>query len=113
MIGRLSTIAIKLAVPIIAAVVIPNEDPFVKWAGKPGLSYKELLEDPEVNSRFLKFINVSAKQKLKTFELISKIRLVDVALPVENDLVTPTFKKKRPSLKRHFSQMFDVMYGES
>ena len=98
--------------PIIAAVVIPNEDAFVKWAEKPGLSYKELLEDAEVNSRFLKFINVSARQKLKTFELISKIRLVDIALTVENDLVTPTFKKKRPSLKRHFSQMFDTMYGE-
>ena len=101
--------------PRIAAVVIPDQERFEKWAaglGKDGRSFHELLEDPEVNSKFLALINTAAKQKLKGFELIAKIRLVDVVLTVENDLVTPTFKKKRPCLKRHFSQMFDVMYSE-
>ena len=99
----------------IAAVIIPDEDNLQKWAatiGKGGMSYSELLEDPVVNTKFITVVNAFAKTKLKSFELAAKIRLVDVALTVENDMVTPTFKKKRPCLKRHFSQMFDVMYSE-
>ena len=71
-----------------------------------------MLDDPVVNTKFISVVNAFAKSKLKPFELAARIRLVDVTLTVENDMVTPTFKKKRPCLKRHFSQMFDVMYSE-
>ena len=101
--------------PKIAAIIIPDEDNFLKWAatiGKGGIPYKELLDDPVVNTKFISVVNAFAKSKLKPFELAARIRLVDVTMTVENDMVTPTFKKKRPCLKRHFSQMFDVMYSE-
>ena len=101
--------------PKIAAVVIPDPDNFQKWVArfeKGGMDGEALLEDPEINSAFLTEINAFAKSKLKPFELIAKMRLTDTAMSIENDFLTPTFKKKRPGLKRHFSKSFEIMYSE-
>ena len=101
--------------PVIAAVMIPDEENLLKWAadkGKGKMTFKQLIEDPDVNSEILHEINTFVSRKLMKFELVAKLRLVDQQMSIENDLLTPTFKKKRPSLKRHFSQSFDIMYGE-
>ena len=101
--------------PKIVAVIIPDQELFVKWAasiGKGNLSFAELLTDEDTTSKFLRVINDHAKKMLNGFELLADIRLVDVTLTVENDLVTPTFKKKRPSLHHHFSSTFQAMYKQ-
>ena len=101
--------------PKIAAIIIPDQELILRWAasiGKGSLSYEDLLLDQDTGSKFLTEINNHAKLMLNGFELIADVRLVDVTLTVENDLVTPTFKKKRPSLHRHFKSTFQTIYKD-
>ena len=32
---------------------------------------------------------------------------------VENDLLTPTFKSKRPALRKHFAKVMEHLYAEA
>lgn len=43
---------------------------------------------------------------------VRAIKLCSELFSVENGLLTPTFKLKRPALKNHFMQDFVQMYAE-
>ena len=48
--------------------------------------------------------------KLKGFEMIRAVSISDEEFTVDNDLLTPTFKPKRPQLKKRFAAELDRMY---
>lgn len=49
---------------------------------------------------------------LKGFEIIKGVVLFQDGFSVENDLMTPSFKLKRPQLKARFEDAINKMYSE-
>ena len=57
-------------------------------------------------------MEATAKEaKLKGFEIAKTIHLESALFSVENDLLTPTFKSKRPQLQKKYQAVIDAMYG--
>lgn len=46
------------------------------------------------------------------FEMVRKIHLDAEQFTVEKNLITPTFKLKRPQLLQHYKANVDAMYGK-
>ena len=56
-------------------------------------------------------LKVQAKaDKLKGFEVVKKLLLDPEPFSVENELLTPTFKYKRPQLQKKYQADIDAMY---
>jgi long-chain acyl-CoA synthetase len=45
-------------------------------------------------------------QQLKGFEMIRAVHLESVPFDMERDLITPTYKKKRPQLLKYYQVLF-------
>jgi hypothetical protein len=56
---------------------------------------------------------IKKEAKLMSFEHVREIYLVEDEFTVEDGLVTPTFKLKRPQLKDRFQKQIDDMYAEN
>lgn len=75
------------------------------------LSYAELCKEPEVNALVLAAITkVGKKAELRGFEQAKAIYLESEPFAVENDLLTPTFKVKRPQAKKHYEAKINELY---
>lgn len=48
--------------------------------------------------------------KLKGFELVKGVHLEPALFSIEEDLLTPTFKFKRPQLQKKYQAVIDAMY---
>jgi long-chain acyl-CoA synthetase len=51
-------------------------------------------------------------KRLKGFEAIKGVHLVEEQFSIENDLMTPSMKLKRPQLQQRFQKDIDAMYKE-
>ena len=52
------------------------------------------------------------KERLKGFERIPAVVLTPEQFSTDNDLMTPSFKLKRPQLKKHFQKQLDEAYAQ-
>jgi long-chain acyl-CoA synthetase len=50
--------------------------------------------------------------KLKGFEMIRNVSFDPDGFTIENELMTPSMKLKRPQLKKKFEKVLDDMYAE-
>lgn len=48
--------------------------------------------------------------KLKGFEVVKAVLLEPALFSIEDDLLTPTFKFKRPQLQKKYQKAIDAMY---
>lgn len=48
---------------------------------------------------------------LKGFEIVKSVHLTSDTFTVENDLMTPSFKLKRPQLKKAYKETLATMYA--
>jgi long-chain acyl-CoA synthetase len=48
---------------------------------------------------------------LKGFEIVKSVHLTGTAFTDENNLMTPSFKLKRPQLKKAYQDQLDKMYS--
>merc|ERR1711959_870821 len=66
----------------------------------------------EPNAMLLSELKKTGKEaKMKGFEIVRAIHLDSVEFSVENDLLTPTFKLKRPQLLKHYQTEVDALYA--
>lgn len=97
----------------LVAIVIPKEAKVQEWAKhhhKSGM-FVELCKDDELKAAILASLTATAKEaKLKGFEIAKAIELDSEPFSVENDLLTPTFKSKRPQLQKKYQKHIDAMY---
>ncbi|EDK44592.1 conserved hypothetical protein [Lodderomyces elongisporus NRRL YB-4239] len=80
---------------------------------KIGMLPKEMLEkmnSVEAKTKFLNHLNSNVRQHLNGFELLHNIHIEINPLTVERDVVTPTFKLRRPIAQRFFADVFHKLY---
>jgi long-chain acyl-CoA synthetase len=97
----------------LVAVVNANKQALEQWAAQNGLSgdFNSLCEDPRSKVYILgELTKIAKEKKLKGFENIRGVHLDPVAFDVERDLLTPSYKKKRPQMLKYYKGEIDAMY---
>lgn len=98
----------------LVAIVVPDPETFPAWCGEKGIndSFKNLCKNGEVKKLVMKDMNDLGKQALlKSFELAKAIHLESEPWTVDMGLLTPTFKSKRPQLRKHYESEIAEMYN--
>ncbi|KAK3118963.1 hypothetical protein QOZ80_9BG0711490 [Eleusine coracana subsp. coracana] len=100
----------------LVAVVVPERQTLEEWAAannKPG-DFAELCNDVKARGYILDELNKAGKKLgLRGFEMLKAVHLEPVPFSIEKDLITPTFKLKRPQLLKYYKDHIDRMYKEA
>ncbi|MQL96029.1 hypothetical protein Taro_028700, partial [Colocasia esculenta] len=89
----------------LVAVVNPNKPALERWAEENGVNgdFGSLCENPQAKEFILGELTKIAKaKKLKGFEFVKAVHLDPLPFDMERDLLTPTYKKKRPQLLKYY-----------
>jgi long-chain acyl-CoA synthetase len=99
----------------ISALVVPNFGHIESWAESEGI---DLPEDPEAiceDERVVEYVQEEVdrvNEDFESHETIKKFRLVPLEFTEDNDLLTPTMKKKRRNILDYFEAKIEEMYAE-
>jgi long-chain acyl-CoA synthetase len=101
---------------VLVAVIVPDEDILKRWAKSAGITFDEtkvladLCSRPEVNKHILGELTKFGKANdLKGFECVKAIHLESEPFSAQNDLLSPTFKLKRPQAAKLYKPQIDSM----
>ncbi|KAJ6883501.1 hypothetical protein NC652_030666 [Populus alba x Populus x berolinensis] len=73
----------------------------------------QLCNDPRARAAVLADMDLVGKEALlRGFEFAKAVTLVPEPFTMENGLLTPTFKVKRPQAKEYFAKAISNMYAE-
>lgn len=100
----------------LVAVVVPERQALEDWAKNNNevVDFKALCENPKARKYILDELNsIGQKNQLKGFELLKAIHLEPNLFDIERDLITPTFKLKRPQLLKYYKDRVDQLYSEA
>ncbi|KAK9039953.1 hypothetical protein V6N11_015135 [Hibiscus sabdariffa] len=92
----------------LVAVVNPNNQALERWAAENGVSgdFESICKNPKAKEYILGEHTKTGKEKqLKGFEFIKAVHLDHAPFDMERDLLTPTFKKKRPQLLNYYQTL--------
>ncbi|RLV95898.1 Long-chain-fatty-acid--CoA ligase 2 [Spathaspora sp. JA1] len=81
--------------------------------GKIAMSPEEMLIELnkiDVRKKFLEHLNKNVRDKLSGYEILHNIHIEINPLTVERDVVTPTFKIRRPVASKFFAKVFHRLY---
>ncbi|KNE67637.1 hypothetical protein AMAG_12091 [Allomyces macrogynus ATCC 38327] len=103
--------------PALVGVIVPDEETFLPWAKaqgyEPSATMAELVQVPELKKKFLQLLVAHGKKyKLNGFEQVRAIYLEADPFTVENTLLTPTFKLRRPNAKEYYQVQINDMYAQ-
>jgi len=101
----------------LVGVAVPDFEVLQPWAKDKGHKDAdkpaELCKDPAIIKMILDDMNeVGKTNKIRSFESLAAVTLVAEPFSVQNDLLTPTFKIKRPQCKKAFQAQLDAMYKD-
>lgn len=100
----------------LVAVVCIDPDVFKAWALAQGFkpdNLEQLCKDPRARATVLADMDaVGREAQLRGFEFAKAVTLVLEPFTLENGLLTPTFKVKRPQAKAYFAKAIADMYAE-
>ncbi|CAM8926552.1 unnamed protein product [Rhodiola kirilowii] len=99
----------------LVAVAVPEKAPIEEWARNNDLTgdFKSLCENPVAKKHILDALNATGqKHKLRGFEMLKAIHLDPRPFDMERDLITPTFKLKRPQLLKYYKERINGMYKD-
>ncbi|XP_022900131.1 long-chain-fatty-acid--CoA ligase 5 isoform X3 [Onthophagus taurus] len=97
----------------IVAIVVPDVDVIKCWAQENGIpgTLSVLCNHPEVKQLILDDMLAWGREgALKSFEQVKDIYLHPDPFSVQNGLLTPTMKSKRPQIKSYFTPQIEDMY---
>lgn len=102
----------------LVAIVVPDEEVLAQYAKANGLmkgggapTLRDMCENEAIKRAVFNSMNKAANEsKLKGFERAKRIHLHGELFSVENGLMTPTFKLKRPQAKEAFLAVIQAMY---
>uniref|UniRef100_A0A7E4ZYC3 Long-chain-fatty-acid--CoA ligase n=1 Tax=Panagrellus redivivus TaxID=6233 RepID=A0A7E4ZYC3_PANRE len=99
----------------LVAIVVPDAEVLLSEAKKSlnlaDATFEQLCQNETIKKLILDdMVAVGKAGGLNSFEQVKDIHLCSEAFSVENDLLTPTLKSKRPKLKTHFASHIEEMY---
>ncbi|GFO39453.1 long-chain-fatty-acid--coa ligase 1 [Plakobranchus ocellatus] len=102
--------------PCLMGIVVPNEIYLDKWATNNGFPAK--LEDfckAEGAKKLVldDLISEGKKAGLMTFEQVKDIYLEPDMFSIENEMLTPTMKNKRASLRKKYREIIQQLYKDN
>ena len=95
------------------ALVTLDPDAMAGWAehhGKPGLSYTEIVNLPEVQEMVGNYID-ELNLRLNRWETIKKWKLLDNDLTIESGELTPSMKVKRKVVEDNYKAELEKLYA--
>ncbi|KAG1671284.1 hypothetical protein FOA52_010855 [Chlamydomonas sp. UWO 241] len=100
----------------LVAVVVPTHAVCTKWASEKGVpdDVEALCKDPAFVQNMLESLQAAGKAgKVKGYEAFKAggIHLEPHQFSVEEELVTATFKLRRPQLQKKYQKQIDAMYA--
>ncbi|NWH81730.1 ACSL1 ligase, partial [Piaya cayana] len=98
------------------AIVVPDPETLRGWAKKKGFegSYEELCKNKDLKKHILEdMIRIGKESGLKSFEQVKDIFMHTEMFSIENGLLTPTLKAKRPELRKCFQSQIDELYANA
>lgn len=98
---------------MLVAVVVPNEENAKKWADRNGLKvpFSELCTTNQLKQHILMELKAAAERnKLSGFEHVKGVILESKPFELHQDLLTPTMKKKRNIMLKHYQAEIDELY---
>jgi long-chain acyl-CoA synthetase len=101
----------------LVAIVVPEVYPVKKWykqeTGKD-IDFEEIIKDPITTKYILSDLQRMGKEnKLNSIEQVQAIYLESQPFSVENGLLTPTLKSKRPQLRLKYKETIQNLYKKS
>ncbi|XP_023076752.1 long-chain-fatty-acid--CoA ligase 1 isoform X3 [Piliocolobus tephrosceles] len=96
------------------AIVVPDVETLRSWAQKRGFdgSFEELCRNKDVKKAILEdMVRLGKDSGLKPFEQVKGIALHPELFSIDNGLLTPTMKAKRPELRNYFRSQIDELYS--
>ncbi|KAH9755059.1 Long chain acyl-CoA synthetase 7 (peroxisomal) [Citrus sinensis] len=100
----------------LVAIVAVDPDVLKDWAASQGIKFEDLEQlcnDLRARAAVLAEMNaVGEEGQLRGFEYAKAVTLMPEPFSVENGLLTPTFKIKRPQAKERFAKAISNMYAE-
>ncbi|KAL3507916.1 hypothetical protein ACH5RR_033298 [Cinchona calisaya] len=100
----------------LVAIVSVEQEMLKVWAAAQGIKYEDLQQlcsDQRARAAVLADMDaVGRAAQLRGFEFAKAVTLVLEPFTLENDLLTPTFKIKRPQAKAYFAKAIASMYAE-
>lgn len=101
--------------PFVTALIVPNFDEVREWAGENDVDLPDepvdIIENIRVKSAIADEID-EVNGTLESYEQIEDFRLVPEEFTEENELLTPSLKKKRRNILEHFSDEVEDLYAE-
>lgn len=100
----------------LVSIIVPDPEYLLPWASDRGMKTEEGLEglcrDPRVVAAVLKSVREEGRVAgLKGFEQVAAVTLTPEPFSVDNGLMTPTFKIKRPQAQAAFQEAIAEMYA--
>jgi len=102
--------------PNLVAILVPDEETILPWCKEKGVKARTLAE--ACQSRAVRdiirkeLVNSADEMKLHGFERAREFTLYNELFSVDNGILTPTFKLKRPIAKKMFASDIERMYAE-
>ncbi|CAI5444018.1 unnamed protein product [Caenorhabditis angaria] len=99
------------------AVVVPEPSVLLEWNSKHGgnleRSIQEICQDEKAQEFVIQELNSYGKaNKLNSIEQVKKVILESDPFTVENGLLTPTLKAKRPQLRLKYKDEMNKIYAK-
>ena len=98
----------------LVAVGVPIEAKLMAWAkhNKVEGDFKAVCADAKTKAMIVEELTKVGKEDgLKGFEQVRAVHVETEPFDVEKDLLTPTFKMKRPQLLKYYQKEIDALYA--
>ncbi|KAM4620800.1 long-chain-fatty-acid--CoA ligase 6 [Polymixia lowei] len=98
----------------LVGIVVPDPEVMPAWAKKKGMqgSYKDLCKNTVLKKAILEdLVRLGKASGLHSFEQVKNIYIHNEMFSIQNGLLTPTLKAKRPELKEFFKEKIEDLYS--
>uniref|UniRef100_A0A7N6BSA5 Long-chain-fatty-acid--CoA ligase n=1 Tax=Anabas testudineus TaxID=64144 RepID=A0A7N6BSA5_ANATE len=98
----------------LVGIVVPDPEVMPEWAKKKGIlgTYKDLCKNTELKKAIIDdLVRLGKASGLHSFEQVKNIYIHSEMFSIENGLLTPTLKAKRPELKEYFKDKIEQLYS--